>query len=338
MAIRALECPVGIVLETTTRPNGLVIEKVSVPIGVLGMIYESRPNVTIDAAALCLKSQNSVILRGGSESFHSSQKLHALVQQALEQNNLPKDIVSMVPSTDRALVGAMLQAHKFIDVMIPRGGKGLTGRVMNEATMPVFAHLEGNCHIYVHKSANPALAVEVILNAKLRRTGICGAVESLLFDASLPQTTAQAIVKALLDKGCSILGDETTQKLANRITPATEEDWRTEYLDSKISCKYVADINTAINHINQYGSHHTDGIIAEDKEAVQDFQNRVDSAIVMHNTSTQFADGRRVRHGRRNRHWHRQTPCPWSCRRKTTDDLQISRERNRASTSLTDNE
>lgn len=289
--IAALSDPVGEVLETTKRPNGLVIDKVSVPIGVLGMIYESRPNVTVDAAALCLKSRNAVILRGGSESFYSSQAFHQIIQDVLAKHNLPKAAVSMMPSTDRALVGEMLKAHNYIDVMIPRGGKGLTSRVMSEATMPVFAHLDGNCHLYVHESANPELALDVIKNAKLRRTGICGAVESLLFDTNLPEELAQNIVTMLLDKGCDIVGDEAVQKLHNNIQPSTPEDWATEYLDKKISIKTVSGVDEAIDHINTYGSHHTDGILAEDKNAVTNFQNRVDSAIVMQNTSTQFADG-----------------------------------------------
>lgn len=289
--IAALDDPVGTILETTERPNGLVIEKVSVPIGVLGMIYESRPNVTIDAAALCLKSHNAVILRGGSESFHSSRALHVIVQDCLKKNDLPEAAVSMVPSTDRALVGAMLQASDYIDVIIPRGGKGLTGRVMDEAKMPVFAHLDGNCHIYVHESAKPDLAVDIIQNAKLRRTGICGAVESLLLDKTSDSTVAQKIVTTLFDNDCAIVGDDTAQQLDNRISAASEEDWSTEYLDKKISIKFVTGINEAITHINQYGSHHTDAILAEDQDAVQEFQNRVDSAIVMHNASTQFADG-----------------------------------------------
>lgn len=286
-----LDDPVGHILETTTRPNGLQIDKVSVPIGVLAMIYESRPNVTIDAAALCLKSRNAVILRGGSESFNSSQILHSIVQDTLEKHNLPKASVSMIPSTDRAYVSAMLTAHEYIDVMIPRGGKGLTGLVMDQAKMPVFAHLDGNCHIYVHESVKLDIALSVIKNAKLRRTGICGAAESILFDAHLNQDTATSIIEMLLNEGCEIVGDNQTQSLSDRITPATDEDWRTEYLDKKISIKYVINVNEAIEHINAHGSHHTDCILAEDAGAVTEFQNRVDSAIVMHNASTQFADG-----------------------------------------------
>ncbi len=291
LAIEKLEAPTGNILEEWARPNGLIIQKMAVPIGVLGMIYESRPNVTIDASALCLKSQNAVILRGGSESFNSSTLLHKLIQQALEKNGLDKNIITMMPSTDRALVGAMLGASDYIDVMIPRGGQGLTRRVMAEAQMPVFAHLDGNCHIYVDDSANIDLVVEVIVNAKLRRTGICGAVESLLFDATIDDSKAKAIITALLDKDCAVVGDDKAQSIDSRVSSANDSDWKTEYLDAKISCKYVDGVDEAINHINTYGSHHTDCIISENLESVQQFQMRVDSAIVMHNASTQFADG-----------------------------------------------
>lgn len=289
--IAKLDDPVGETLDTTTRPNGLIIDKVSVPIGVLGMIYESRPNVTVDAAALCLKSRNAVILRGGSESFHSSHALHDLIQEILPKHNLPKACVSMIPTTDRALVGAMLSAHEYIDVMIPRGGKGLTSRVMCEAKMPVFAHLDGNCHIYVHESAKQDLALNVIQNAKLRRTGICGATESLLLDDNIPTEYAQSIIQMLIKAGCAIVGDDKACTINSNITPASEEDWAAEYLEKKISVKFVAGFEEAIKHINHYGSHHTDAILAEDQEAVKKFQKNVDSAIVMHNTSTQFADG-----------------------------------------------
>ena len=284
-----LDDPVGTILESTTRPNGLIIDKVSVPIGVLGMIYESRPNVTIDAAALCLKSRNTVVLRGGSESFHTSRALHALIQDCLQVNDLPEAAVSMLPSTDRALVGEMLKAHEYIDVMIPRGGKGLTGRVMSEAKMPVFAHLDGNCHVYVHESANAELALNVIKNSKLRRTGICGAAESLLFDESFNDTVS--IIKMLLDEGCAIMGDEAIQTLDERVQPASNDDWSCEYLDKKISAKIVSNIDEAVKHINKHGSHHTDAILSEDETATRAFQSQVDSAIIMHNTSTQFADG-----------------------------------------------
>lgn len=286
-----LEDPVENILETIKRPNGLVIEKISVPIGVLGMIYESRPNVTIDAAALCLKSRNAVILRGGSDSFHSSHALHKIVQDCLAESGLPLAAVSMAPDTNREFVGAMLAAHEYIDVMIPRGGKGLTSLVMAQAKMPVFAHLDGNCHVYVHGSAKADLAIEVIKNAKLRRTGICGATESLLFDMGLDTALAQKILAILIEEGCVVVGDAQAQKLDKRVMPATEEDWATEYLDKKISVKFVQDVGAAIEHINKYGSHHTDCILAEDSQAVQAFQRRVDSAIVIHNASTQFADG-----------------------------------------------
>lgn len=289
--IAALDDPTKIILEKIIRPNGLEIEKISVPIGVLGMIYESRPNVTIDAAALCLKSHNAVILRGGSESFHSSMALYECVIAALKKNDLPVHSVQMVPSTDRALVDEMLKASDTIDVIIPRGGKGLTRKVMAEAKMPVFAHLDGNCHIYVHHSAKPELALKIIENAKLRRTGICGAAESLIFDKNLDTNTMMGIVSMLLNQDCVIVGDETIQNLDTRVQPATEQDWSTEYLDKKISIKTIEYFDDVITHINQYGSHHTDSILAEDDEAAKNFLTRIDSAIVMHNTSTQFADG-----------------------------------------------
>jgi len=289
--IAALESPVGNILETIERPNGLVIEKTSVPIGVLGMIYESRPNVTVDASALCLKSGNAVILRGGSESFHSSKILHKIIQETLIEHGIPQAAVSMTPNKDRTLVAAMLKAHEHIDVIIPRGGKGLTSLVMREATMPVFAHLDGNCHIFVHHSVNKNTVLDVIKNAKLRRTGICGAMESLLIDEKLDENITKEIIQMLLDNGCSIVGDSKAQKLNNAIQPATEQDWGTEYLDKKLSIKFVSDTQDAIQHINKYGSHHTDCILATDKAALSQFSTQVDSAIVIQNASTQFADG-----------------------------------------------
>jgi glutamate-5-semialdehyde dehydrogenase len=289
--IAALENPAGKILEDWTRPNGLRIQKISAPIGVLGMIYESRPNVTIDAAALSLKSRNAIILRGGSESFETSKALHDLVEEALLKNGLPSACVSFVSNRDRALVGDMLNAVGLIDVIIPRGGKNLTGRVMAEAKMPVFAHLDGNCHIYVHSSAKTDMALAVVKNAKLRRTGICGAVESLLFDKNLDTFLARQIIQMLLSEGVEIVGDGTAQALDKNIKPASEEDWFTEYLDKKISVKFVEGVGDAVAHINHYGSHHTDSILAEDKTAADYFLQNVDSAIVMHNASTQFADG-----------------------------------------------
>lgn len=289
--IAALPDPCGDILEEWVRPNGLRIQKVSVPIGVLGMIYESRPNVTIDAAALCLKSRNAVILRGGSECFQTHQVLHGIVQTALRETGITPDAVLMVNDADRRHVGDMLAAHEYIDVMIPRGGKGLTQRVMREARMPVFAHLDGNCHVYVHDSAKADVAVQVVLNAKMRRTGICGAAESLLFDSTLSPETARRVINALLDSGCSVVGDAKTMSLEPRIEPAVEDDWKTEYLSPRISCKFVDGVKDAVNHINMHGSHHTDSILAEDAGAVDYFTRNVDSAIVMHNASTQFADG-----------------------------------------------
>lgn len=291
ISIRALENPAGKILEEWTRPNGLRLQKVAVPIGVIGMIYESRPNVTIDAAALALKSRNAIILRGGSESFETSKLLHGFIQDALKKNGLPMECVSFVDSRDRAIVGDMLNAAGLIDVIIPRGGKGLTGRVMDEAKMPVFAHLDGNCHIYVHTGADRKMALEIIKNAKLRRTGICGAAESLLLDDALDAGFTREILSMLLDAGVEITGDGKTQALDKRVKPATEEDWATEYLDKKISVKFVANVGDAVAHINHYGSHHTDAIITADDAAAEYFLKAVDSAIVISNASTQFADG-----------------------------------------------
>lgn len=289
--ISALPDPVGRVLWDTERPNGLKIQRVSVPIGVLGMIYESRPNVTVDAAALCLKSRNAVVLRGGSESLHSSLALHGIIQDTLKKHGIPEAAVSMIPISDRAAVGAMLRAAHLIDAVIPRGGKGLIKRVMDEAKMPVFSHLDGICHVYVHPTAKPEIAVEVTHNAKLRRTGVCGAAETLLLDQSLAPDIAKAVVAKLLDAGCEIVGDKMAQGLDDRITPAKTEDWGTEYLDAKISCAVVNGVEEAVTHINSFGSHHTDSILAEDADAVRYFQANIDSGIVVHNASTQFADG-----------------------------------------------
>jgi len=283
--------PVGRVLWESKRPNGLHIKRLSCPIGVLGMIYESRPNVTVDAAALCLKSHNAVILRGGSESLNSSLALHDLIQSSLRAHNLPEGAVSMIPVSDRSVVGEMLSADQYIDVMIPRGGRGLIERVMSEAAMPVFGHLEGLCHIYIHQTARKEIAVDVTLNAKMRRTGICGAAETLLLDHKLDPDIARAVVKALLDKGCEVVGDKMAQGLDERIGAARSEDWHTEYLAPKISVAVVDGVEEAVNHINAQGSHHTDSILAEDAQAASYFLNRVDSGIVMHNASTQFADG-----------------------------------------------
>ena len=289
--VRDLPDPVGRILWETTRPNGMNIQRVSVPIGVLGMIYESRPNVTIDAAALCLKSRNAVILRGGSESLNSSLALHKFVQEALNEQNIPADAASMVPIADRDAVGAMLAASDLIDVMIPRGGKSLVERVQSEAKMPVFSHLEGICHIYIHPTAKADIAKAITLNAKVRRTGVCGAMETLLIDKDFDQKTAKDVLAQLIDSGCAIVGDKMAQRLDDRIGEATVKDWTTEYLDAKLSVAIVSGVKEAVNHINTYGSHHTDSILTEDKEATDYFLKNVDSGIVIHNASTQFADG-----------------------------------------------
>ncbi len=290
-AIRDLDDPAGEILEDWRQPNGLHLQKIAVPIGVLGMIYESRPNVTIDAAALALKSHNAIILRGGSESLNSSLMFHALVQKALVRNGLPAECVCMIPVPDRSMVSAMLQADDYIDVMIPRGGKGLVEKVMSEALMPVFAHLEGLCHTYVHKSADPAKARDICLNAKMRRTGICGATETILIDCDLPENVAKSILTKLLDTGCDVVATQEIRSLDRRIGAAKEADWETEYLDAKVSVRTVKGVEDAVLFINSVGSHHTDSIIAEESKAAEYFLGHVDSGIVMHNASTQFADG-----------------------------------------------
>lgn len=289
--IAALPDPVGRVLWDTTRPNGLQINRVSVPIGVLGMIYESRPNVTVDAAALCLKSRNAVVLRGGSESIHSSLALHKIIQTTLEAHNIDASAVSMIPIADREAVGALLSASHSVDAIIPRGGKNLIARVMAEAAMPVFSHLDGICHIYVHPTAKPDLAKDVVHNSKLRRTGICGAVETILLDKDLDPAVAKDVLGNLLDNGCEVVGDKVVQGLDDRIGAATSEDWTTEYLDSKVSCAVVSNVEEAVQHINANGSHHTDSILTEDQAAADYFLKNVDSGICVHNASTQFADG-----------------------------------------------
>ena len=290
-AIAKLDDPVGRVLWDTDRPNGLKIKRVSVPIGVLGMIYESRPNVTVDAAALCLKSRNAVVLRGGSESLYSSLALHKIIQETLQAHDIPEAAVSMIPIKDREAVGALLKAAHSVDAVIPRGGKGLIERVQNDAAMPVFSHLDGICHIYVHPSVKPEIAKDVTLNAKLRRTGICGAMETLLLDKDLDTALAKEIIANLIDEGCEIVGDKIAQGLDARVGAASSEDWTTEYLDSKLSVAIVSDVQEAVAHINSNGSHHTDSILAEDTTPVDYFLANVDSGIVMHNASTQFADG-----------------------------------------------
>jgi len=290
--IAALPDPVGRELARWTRPNGLDIARVSTPIGVIAMIYESRPNVTADAAALCIRSGNAIILRGGSESARSNQAIHRAIKDAGATGKLPAHAVQLVETTDRAAVGMMLKGlDGTIDLIIPRGGKSLVARVQNEARVPVLAHLEGICHVYVHSAADPAKARAVTVNAKMRRTGICGAAETLLLDGKCPKELAIQILGDLAAKGCEIRGDDTIRGIFPAARPATEEDWHTEYLDAIISVKVVDDLEKAIRHIETYGSHHTESIITEDRAAAERFLAALDSAIVLWNASTQFADG-----------------------------------------------
>jgi glutamate-5-semialdehyde dehydrogenase len=290
--VRALPDPVGTVMEAWTRPNGMRIERVRVPLGVVGVIYESRPNVTADAGALTLKAGNAVILRGGSESFRSARAIHAALADGLRAAGLPEDAIGLVPTRDRAAVGLMLAGLcGTIDVIVPRGGKSLVARVQAEARVPVFAHLEGVCHVYVDKAANLDMAQKIVLNAKMRRTGVCGAAETLLVDRAAARTHLQPLVTMLLDAGCEVRGDPATQAVDPRVKPATEEDWPTEFLDAVMSVGVVDGVDAAIGHIERYGSNHTDAIVTDDDAAAERFLARVDSAIVLHNASTQFADG-----------------------------------------------
>lgn len=291
-AVQSLKDPVGAVMEAWTRPNGMRIERVRVPLGVIGIIYESRPNVTADAGALCLKSGNAAILRGGSDSTRSSRAIHGALVHGLREANLPEAAISLVPTRDRAAVGLMLGGlNGSIDVIVPRGGKSLVARVQAEARVPVFAHLEGVVHVYVDKAASLEMAKTIVLNAKMRRTGVCGAAETLLVDRTCAATHLKPLIEMLMDAGCEIRGDKTVQAVDTRVKAATEEDWSTEYLDAIIAAKVVDGVDTAIAHIEHYGSHHTDAIITEDQAAAEKFLREVDSAIVLHNASTQFADG-----------------------------------------------
>ena len=290
--IAALPDPVGRILATFERPNGLKIERVSTPLGVIGVIYESRPNVTADAGALCLKAGNAVILRGGSDSFHSSTLIHQCLVEGLRAANLPDAAIQIVPTRDRAAVGEMLKGLAGnLDVIVPRGGKSLVARVQEEARVPVFAHLEGIVHVYVDGEADLDMAVKILRNAKLRRTGICGAAETLLVDKAVARTHFGPLLKVLLDEGCEIRGDSVAQQADSRVVAATEEDWRTEYLEAIISAKIVDGLDAAIEHIETFGSHHTDCIVTQNTERAERFLREVDSAIVLHNASTQFADG-----------------------------------------------
>jgi glutamate-5-semialdehyde dehydrogenase len=291
-AVRALKDPVGVVTESWTRPNGMTIERVRVPLGVIGIIYESRPNVTADAGALCLKSGNAAILRGGSDSLRTSRAIVAALGQGLREAGLPEAAIQLVPTRDRAAVGLMLSGlDGNIDVIVPRGGKSLVARVQAEARVPVFAHLEGVCHVFVHRAASLDMAKKIVLNAKMRRTGVCGAAETLLVDRAAAAKFLKPLVEMLIDAGCEIRGDKATQAVDSRVKLATEEDWSTEYLAAIIAVKVVDGVAAAIEHIERYGSHHTDAIVTDDAAAAEKFLAQVDSAIVLHNASTQFADG-----------------------------------------------
>ncbi|MDS1136705.1 glutamate-5-semialdehyde dehydrogenase [Nitratireductor indicus] len=291
-AIAALKDPVGDVIAAWERPNGLSIERVRTPLGVIGVIYESRPNVTADAGALCLKAGNAVILRGGSDSAHSSAAIHACMVEGLEKAGLPADAIQRVPVTDRAAVGEMLKGLSGnLDVIVPRGGRSLVERVQNEARVPVFAHLEGICHLYLDKSAKPDMAVAIAVNSKMRRTGICGAAETLLVDRAAADVLLVPVLTALEAAGCEIRGDAEVCARFSAARPAVDEDWSREYLDAIISVKLVDGVGEAISHIGTWSSHHTEAIVAEDEVAVERFFNEIDSAILLHNASTQFADG-----------------------------------------------
>ena len=290
-AIAALDDPVGDVMAAWERPNGLHIERVRVPLGVIGIVYESRPNVTADAGALCLKSGNAAILRGGSESHHSSGAIMDCLRAGLAEAGLPPAAIQMVPTTDREAVGAMLTMAELIDIIVPRGGKSLIERVQRESRIPVIAHLDGNCHVYVERSADPETARSVAFNAKMRRPGICGAAETLLVDRAVARDVLPPILDDLARAGCELRGCDDTRALDDRVVPAADSDWDTEYLDAIIAVKQVGGLEDAIAHINTHGSHHTDAIVTADVAAAERFLGAVDSAIVLHNASTQFADG-----------------------------------------------
>jgi glutamate-5-semialdehyde dehydrogenase len=290
--VAALPDPIGTVVAEWERPNGLKIQRVRVPIGVIGIIYESRPNVTTDAGALCLKSGNAAILRGGSESRHSNAALHAALAAGLEAAQLPAACVQLVPTTDRSAVGYMLAGmSEYLDCLVPRGGKTLVARVQQEARVPVIGHLEGNCHVYIDRDADVRMARTIALNAKMRRTGICGAAETLLIDRACIATHLAPVVRDLLEAGCEVRGDATVQQADPRVRPASEDDWYTEYLDAIIAARVVDGVDAAVAHIARYGSAHTESIVTENQATAERFLQRVDSAVVLHNASTQFADG-----------------------------------------------
>ncbi|MCW5691586.1 MAG: glutamate-5-semialdehyde dehydrogenase [Pseudolabrys sp.] len=290
--VRDLPDPVGAVIDSWTRPNGMLIERVREPLGVVGIIYESRPNVTADAGALCLKAGNAAILRGGSDSTESSRAIHACLTKGLRDANLPEAAIQLVPTRDRAAVGLMLTGlDNNIDVIVPRGGKGLVARVQAEARVPVFAHLEGVNHVYVDKAADPQMAKDIVLNAKMRRTGVCGAAETLLVDRAAASTLLKPLIDMLIEAGCEVRGDAAVQAADKRVKAASADDWKTEYLDAIITAGVVDGVDAAIEHIERNGSHHTDAIVTADQAAADKFLAQVDSAIVLHNASTQFADG-----------------------------------------------
>ncbi len=286
-----LKDPIGDNLGTSKRPNGLTISRVRVPLGVIGVIFESRPNVTADAGILCLKSGNASILRCGSESAHSSRAIHKCLVQGLKDANLPEDAIQLIPTQDRAAVGELLGLSEYVDIIVPRGGKSLIERVQNDSRVPVMAHLDGICHVYIDQDADPDKAINITLNAKLRRTGICGSAETLLIDEKVVKTIGPEILIKLDENNCEIRGDKIIKEMFSAAVEANEDDWSTEYLDAIISVKVVDGVKGAIDHIAQYGSNHTDSIITENTETAEIFLNEVDSAIVMHNASTQFADG-----------------------------------------------
>ena len=290
--VRGITDPIGVIGETWTRPNGMTIERVSVPLGVIAVIFESRPNVAADAGSLCLKSGNAVILRGGSDSFRSCRAIHECLVEGLRKAGLPEESITLVPTRDRAAVGLLLGGlNGAVDVIVPRGGKSLVARVQAEARVPVFAHLEGVNHVYIDKAASLDMAKTIVLNAKMRRPGVCGAAENLLIDRTAAATQLKPLVTMLLDADCEVRGDEAVQRVDSRVKPATEEDWSTEYEDAIISARVVDGVDEAIALIARYGSHHTDAIVTDDSKTAEKFLNEVDSAIVLHNASTQFADG-----------------------------------------------
>jgi glutamate-5-semialdehyde dehydrogenase len=291
-AVRHIADPVGVITESWQRPNGMTIERVRVPLGVVAVIFESRPNVAADAGVLCLKSGNAVILRGGSDSFRSCRAIHDCLVQGLREARLPEASITLVPTRDRAAVGLLLGGlNGAVDVIVPRGGKSLVARVEAEARVPVFAHLEGVNHVYVDHAANLDMAKSIVLNAKMRRTGVCGAAETLLVDRAGAPANLKPLVEMLIDAGCEVRGDEAVQRIDGRVKPASDEDWDAEYLDAIIAARVVDGVDGAIAHIHNHGSQHTDAIVTEDADAAQKFLKEVDSAIVLHNASTQFADG-----------------------------------------------